>query len=247
MRADSYIQLWRCLLSNSEYSELSLEAVVCYCVLADRHRLSQKTGYQDTNGRLCVVYPQESLGIILRCKRKKVAKVLLELEECGLITRRRQGINKPDAIYVITPPMAQTGISSSTTEGHCDDPDEDNNNSKLKKNNDIDLMLCELCVSWDYRGLASIDEEHQAVAGLLFDVAAKQILGCQQSCIHVAGQWRPTTDVKAAVGRLTAAHIRCIVDRIIENYAQITNMDAYIRASLYNSGKEVPSRPKNRR
>ena len=239
MSANSYIQLWRGMLNNIEYEGLSLEAVVCYCVLADRHRLSEITEYRDSQGRLCVVYPQESLGRILRCKRKKVAKVLRELEDCGLIVRRHQGMNRADAIYVRMLTMSLSGTSECTDEGHTDSPYTytNNNYNNTNVNNDIDrdCVCAELIDLWDYRSLSNQGEAIADMAGKLIDVATS-IMCTTNTTIYIAGEIR----VQATIMKLTSVHIEFIARRIVENQDTIDDMYGYMMASLYNSGTQIP-------
>ena len=248
MSVNSYIQLWRCMLNNVEYEGLSLEAVVCYCVLADRHRLSKVTGYRDSNGRLCVVYPQEAIGKILRCKRKKVAKVLCELEGCGLIHRRHQGMNKADAIYVHALRVSASGTLGCAAEGHCDASDGDDINTNISKNELIDIdqipydindVCIELMTQWDYRYICTLGDDIADVAGRIIDVAASMMC-IKVDTMHIAGEMRNVKHVQTTIMRLTGVHIEHIATRIIDAQDSINDMYGYIATSLYNSGIQVP-------
>lgn len=244
MSANSYIQLWRCLLNNSEYADLSLEAVVCYCVLLDRYRLSEVTGYRDNQGCLYVTYSQESLGKILRCKRKKAANVLRELEGCRLIHRRHQGMNKADAIYVHTLPVFSTGTSESSYLGRCDVPAEDTSNTDSSNtviNNDIDQT--EVCAAlmrvWEYDYVINHGEDLVGVVDAIINVAV-DILCSSEDYMHIAGKNRSIKDIHDAIAKLTSVHIIFIARRIKDKQQKIKNMDSYIATALYNSGINVP-------
>lgn len=245
MNDNAYVQLFKVLLLSAKYSNLSLEAIVCYCVLMDRNRLSTLNGYCDNDGIICVTYPQESLGEVLRCKRKKVSKVLQELEEYNLISRRHQGMNKADAIYVHPIPMCQDDTSGCASDEHLDVPQKNANNNEItnpdqyKSSADMEEITMVLLSKWNYRYISTLGDEHERWAGVIIDIAV-DIMCTRGRDIHIAGDLRNTAYVQAVIMRLTSSHIIDIIHHLIEHNNIVCEVN-YVRAMLYNSGVMAPA------
>lgn len=80
---------------------ISAEAKILYGLLPDRMGLSAANGWLDDQGRVFIVYTIEEMMEQLGCAEQKTAKLLSELEKkVGLIERKRQGLGKPNLIYV---------------------------------------------------------------------------------------------------------------------------------------------------
>lgn len=62
-------------------------------------------GLEDVNGILFIRFPIMELSEVLSKSHMTVKRSLKELEEAGLIMRVRQGIGKPNKIYVLIPRM----------------------------------------------------------------------------------------------------------------------------------------------
>ena len=71
-----------------------------YGILLDRMSLSARNGWLDKAGRVFIIYTVQEVQDSLGCADKKATKLLRELEEYGLIERKRRGLGKPDLIYV---------------------------------------------------------------------------------------------------------------------------------------------------
>ena len=80
--------------------ELSLEAATLYSLMLDRVGLSVKNGWLDNLGRVFIYFVQKDVQKLLRCGHNRATAFMRELECCGLIERKRQGLGKPAIIYV---------------------------------------------------------------------------------------------------------------------------------------------------
>ena len=58
-------------------------------------------GIEDANGILFICFPIMELSAALSCSQMTIKRSLNELEKVGLIMRVRQGIGKPNKIYVL--------------------------------------------------------------------------------------------------------------------------------------------------
>lgn len=97
---------WRCKEGHSWKADdacfwgLSIDAKLLYAIFLDRVSLSIKNGWVDENGRVFIYYSVINICEILNCGTQKACKLLDELETFGALERRRQGLGKPNRIYL---------------------------------------------------------------------------------------------------------------------------------------------------
>lgn len=97
----SFYRIPKALFSNPVFAELSTDAKLLYGMLLDRMGLSVRNHWMDEQGRVFIYYTVENIMRDLGCGNQKVSKLLAELEKKhGLIERKKQGLEKPDIIYV---------------------------------------------------------------------------------------------------------------------------------------------------
>lgn len=90
--------------------ELPSTAILIYAALLDRATLSQKSNYAEL-GWVYVIYPIEKLAQALSISDTAVKRHLRELEDRGLIRRRRQKGNGPNRIYLNLPTGSVKGTN----------------------------------------------------------------------------------------------------------------------------------------
>ena len=89
------------LFTEEKFRLMSCEAKVLYGLLLDRVGLSRRNGWADDEGRLYIYYTQDEACEKLNVRKNKIIKIYLELEQTGLIQRKKQGFGKPTKIYVM--------------------------------------------------------------------------------------------------------------------------------------------------
>ena len=112
--AESYTfyRVPKVLFTAPVFENLSTDAKLLYGLLLDRMQLSSRNGWVDDSGRVYIYYTVESIMDALTCGNKKAGRLLAELDDkrgIGLITRERQGLGRPDRIFVhkcVVPEMA---------------------------------------------------------------------------------------------------------------------------------------------
>ena len=96
----SFIRIPKIMLIDQMFQTLSMAAKVLYGVLLDRMTLSMKNGWLDEESRVYIIYQigeiQEDLGFT----KKKAMDLLAELEEFGLLEKKRRGHGLPNILYV---------------------------------------------------------------------------------------------------------------------------------------------------
>jgi len=100
----SFYRVPRLLVKDARFRELSSDAKLLYGLMIDRMSLSIKNNWHDEDNRAYIYYTMENIMEDLGCAKEKCAKVLAELDSkkgYGLIEKKRQGLGKPDIIYVM--------------------------------------------------------------------------------------------------------------------------------------------------
>ena len=85
---------------DKSFAALSDAARILYGLLLDRTGLSRMNDWRDELGRVYIYFKVEEIMKCLHCAKQKAVKLLKELEKAGLIERRKQGLGRPDRIYV---------------------------------------------------------------------------------------------------------------------------------------------------
>jgi hypothetical protein len=102
-QADQYYfySIPKLLITSDLFWNISADTKLLYGILLDRMNLSAKNGWLDEKGRVYIIYTLEETMAALNCGNQKATKLFNELEKkCGLIERKRQGLGKPNLIYV---------------------------------------------------------------------------------------------------------------------------------------------------
>ena len=73
--------------------DISHTAKLLYVLLLDRSTLSQKNGWQDSEGRTYIVYPIAEIAEMLDKGCTTIKGALNELDAAGLLERRRTGFS----------------------------------------------------------------------------------------------------------------------------------------------------------
>ena len=83
------------------YNALSDKAKQIYMFLFDRRTLSIQNKWFDENGNVFVYFTNEQLMEKLNCSNKPIIQAKKELSDYGLIKEVRQGVNKPNRLYIL--------------------------------------------------------------------------------------------------------------------------------------------------
>lgn len=96
----NYTQLPDELFTIDLFATLSLHAKVLYSFMLRRVSISKDNNWIDDIGDVYIFYRADEIMDKFNCSNKTAAKIMSELEEIGLIEKKRQGQGKPDIIYV---------------------------------------------------------------------------------------------------------------------------------------------------
>ena len=95
-----FIRLPIVLIEDEKFKGLSIDAKVLYSMYLSRSTLSYKNNWIDESGRVYIYFTVEETARQLACGTKKAVKLIKDLEEIGLIKKKRAGQGNPTKIYV---------------------------------------------------------------------------------------------------------------------------------------------------
>ena len=255
----SFFRIPKALFQEQQFQDLSIDAKTLYGILLDRMSLSVKNEWFDKKGRVFIIFTIEDVKRTLRCADNKATRLLRELEEFGLIERKRRGQGKPCLVYVknFSSESSKESVKNRDNDDSCgskiacQDPVK-SRGIKKKENktemNNTNLILSdesekmknrELLEEYFSRSLEMDlllrlypDDEDTLyqIVNLLVDTCATN-----RKLLHIAGDDKPAEVVRSRFMKLNADHIRFVLKCLAENSSPISNMKQYLLASLYNA------------
>lgn len=96
----NFFRLPKKLIRDKQFEQLSSDAKILYGVLLDRMTLSIKNKWLDEENRIYIIYTIEEIAEEFSCSKRKAIMLLNDLERNGLLEKKRQGLGKPNLLYV---------------------------------------------------------------------------------------------------------------------------------------------------
>ena len=255
----SFFRIPKALFQEQQFQDLSTDAKTLYGILLDRMSLSVRNEWFDKKGRVFIIFTIEDVKRTLRCADNKATRLLRELEEFGLIERKRRGQGKPCLVYVknFSAESSKESVKNRDNDDSCgskiacQDPVK-SRGIKKKENktemNNTNLILSdesekmknrELLEEYFSRSLEidlllrlypDDEDTLYQIVNLLVDTCATN-----RKTLRIAGDDKPAEVVRSRFMKLNADHIRFVLKCLAENSNPIRNMKQYLLASLYNS------------
>ena len=255
----SFFRIPKALFQEQRFQNLSTDAKTLYGILLDRMSLSVKNEWFDKKGRVFIIFTIEDVKRTFRCADNKATRLLRELEEFGLIERKRRGQGKPCLVYVknFSAESSKESVKNRDNDDSCgfkiacQDPVK-SRGIKKKENktemNNTNLILSdesekmknrELLEEYFSRSLEidlllrlypDDEDTLYQIVNLLVDTCATN-----RKLLHIAGDDKPAEVVRSRFMKLNADHIRFVLKCLAENSNPIRNMKQYLLASLYNA------------
>ena len=96
-----YYQVPKELYTNPRYkTTINNDAKMLYALLLDRMELSRTNGWIEDDGTIFLIFKREDLADMLGICSTTVWRAIKQLKEVGLIEEKRQGLNRPNLIYI---------------------------------------------------------------------------------------------------------------------------------------------------
>ena len=255
----SFFRIPKALFQEQQFQDLSTDAKTLYGILLDRMSLSVKNEWFDKKGRVFIIFTIEDVKRTLRCADNKATRLLRELEEFGLIERKRRGQGKPCLVYVknFSAESSKESVKNRDNDDSCgskiacQDPVK-SRGIKKKENktemNNTNLILSDESEKMKNRELFEEYFSHSLEIDLLlrlypddedtlYQIVNLLVDTCatNRKLLHIAGDDKPAEVVRSRFMKLNADHIRFVLKCLAENSSQIRNMKQYLLASLYNA------------
>ena len=260
----SFYRLPKILFIDPRFRAISAEAKILYGLLLDRMSLSAKNGWLDNAGRVYIIFTVEEIMESLACGNKKAVGLLRELEEkAGLIERRRQGLGRPNLIYVKNfaevsegnvqkcqndTPRGVISTRQEVSKGHSNktnqnktemsetDPFFSGSDAGMESEGKDDRALYQNYFSQEL-GLDALMEANPEDEDMLREMQELLVdtVCSHRKMIRIAGDDKPFEVVKGQLMKLNSDHIRFVLMCLKENTTQVRNMRQYLLASLYNA------------
>ena len=255
----SFYRIPKALFQESRFQNLSTDAKTLYGILLDRMSLSVKNEWFDKKGRVFIIFTIEDVKRTFRCADNKATRLLRELEEFGLIERKRRGQGKPCLVYVknFSAESSKESVKNRDYDDSCgskiacQDPvksrgikkkenkTEMNNTNPILSDESEKMKNRELLEEYFSRSLEidlllrlypDDEDTLYQIVNLLVDTCATN-----RKLLHIAGDDKPAEVVRSRFMKLNADHICFVLKCLAENSSPIRNMKQYLLASLYNA------------
>ena len=255
----SFFRIPKALFQEQQFQDLSTDAKTLYGILLDRMSLSVKNEWFDKKGRVFIIFTIEDVKRTLRCADNKATRLLRELEEFGLIERKRRGQGKPCLVYVknFSAESSKESVKNRDNDDSCGSKiayqDPVKSRGIKKKENKTEMNNTNLILSDESEKMKNHEllEEYFShsleidlllrlypddedtlyqIVDLLVDTCATK-----RKMLHIAGDDKPAEVVRSRFMKLNADHIQFVLKCLAENSSPIRNMKQYLLASLYNA------------
>ena len=95
-----YYKFLKFLRRLEPYRSMSVDAKYIYTLMLDRMGLSIKNGWHDKDGKAYIYFTREEIKHDLNCSSQKATVIIRELIKDELLEEKRQGINKPNKLFL---------------------------------------------------------------------------------------------------------------------------------------------------
>lgn len=267
----SFVRVPKLLLQHEAYQRISSEAKLLYSLLLDRVGLSHKNGWRDKQNRIYIIYPIAEVMEEMNCGKNKAVQLLDELEQkAGLIKRKRQGLGKPNLIYVKSffrtvdnfgerhflkfENQTSGGLNIKPQEVSESNPT--NTDNKKTDMNQTDLSFLPGRESKRNDAYAQYEayfrEELEIPILIQGNRSEKETLegildllaetcSSKRKTIRIAGDDKPIEIVKGRLMKLNSLHIQYVLDCLKENTTYVRDMKQYLLTTLFNAPVTIDS------
>ena len=261
----SFIRVPKIFFENEAYRSMSAEAKILYGFLLDRVSVSLKNGWKDDQNRIFIICTIEEIMEKIGCGNKKAIQLLSELEDkIGLIERKRQGLGKPNLIYVknfirtvdnsgqrhflkcqndTSGSVRMTSLEMSESHGsntNLSNTDMSNTENLIYPGTDSDGMAerrsCEdyFRRSLEYDILLQNNPYEKETLEGILDLLVDTCCS-HKAYIRIAGDNKSGEVVRSRFMKLDSSHIQYVLSCLKENTTDVRNIRQYLLAALYNA------------
>ena len=99
----SFFRLPKVIVRDERFKKISSDAKILYGIMLDRMSLSRENHWVDNENRVYIIFTLNEVMKEFECCKRKAGSLMAELDTksgIGLIEKKRQGLGKPDLIYL---------------------------------------------------------------------------------------------------------------------------------------------------
>ncbi len=261
----SFIRVPKIFFENEAYRSMSAEAKILYGFLLDRVSVSLKNGWKDDQNRIFIICTIEEIMEKIGCGNKKAIQLLSELEDkIGLIERKRQGLGKPNLIYVknfirtvdnsgqrhflkcqndTSGSVRKTSLEMSESHGsntNLSNTDMSKTENLIYPGTDSDGMAERRSYedyfrrSLEYDILLQNNPYEKETLEGILDLLVDTCCS-HKAYIRIAGDNKSGEVVRSRFMKLDSSHIQYVLSCLKENTTDVRNIRQYLLAALYNA------------
>ena len=243
--------------TDERFRRLSSDAKILYGILLDHVSLYAKNEWHDEDGRVYVFMTINSVEYSMGCAHQKACGLLAELEEFGLIERKKQGLGKPTKIYVknfiqvwnsyaqkyenhtsggveIIPTEVCKSASNNTD---INKTEINNTNLILSGDDDYDARVRTreyFIEKLEIEILKSDYPYDKELIDEIVELIVDTVCSTKEN-IRICGEYKPVNVVKSAFMKLNEMHIAYVIGCFRDNCTDVRNIKQYLLAALYNA------------
>ncbi len=261
----SFIRVPKIFFENEAYRSMSAEAKILYGFLLDRVSVSLRNGWKDDQNRIFIICTIEEIMEKIGCGNKKAIQLLSELEDkIGLIERKRQGLGKPNLIYVknfirtvdnsgqrhflkcqndTSGSVRTTSLGMSESHGsntNLSNTDMSKTENLIYPGTDSDGMAERRSYedyfrrSLEYDILLQNNPYERETLEGILDLLVDTCCS-HKAYIRIAGDNKSGEVVRSRFMKLDSSHIQYVLSCLKENTTDVRNIRQYLLAALYNA------------
>lgn len=258
----TFYRIPKALFTDEKYRGLSSDAKLLYSMMLDRMGLSVQNHWFDKENRAYIYFTQREVQEVLDCGHNKANTLFADLERVGLVERKRQGLGRPDMIFVLKFSTSEKKEGNPKTlneefnypeKKHQSLPKEEGNNTEKNKTeyNDNNPSIDEAMDEMD--GLCELMRENIEYEALLEDrdvpnelieeivCLIEDTLLTRKAEIQIGQAIYPKSVVQNRLLKLNSEHIKYVIYSLKHNRTEVKNIRAYMLATLYNAPTTMES------
>ena len=99
----SFFRLPKIIVRDEKFKKISSDAKILYGIMLDRMSLSRENHWVDDQNRVYIIFTLNEVMKEFECCKRKAVSLMAELDSksgIGLIEKKKQGLGRPDLIYL---------------------------------------------------------------------------------------------------------------------------------------------------
>ncbi|WMJ22714.1 DUF6017 domain-containing protein [Paludicola sp. MB14-C6] len=133
VKSNQFYQMPKFLFDGELKKSLSNDAKVLYSLLRDRHELSLKNNWVNDRNEVYLIMTREEMCDLLGISIKPVLKAINQLKDLGLMEEVRQGLNKPNFLFLLNYTEGKSWTCQNDNSGLVDMTTPEMSERQLKK------------------------------------------------------------------------------------------------------------------